>query len=521
MPGAFRDLTVSVTCVDYMNELLVHNMSKVAVQTSKSGDQLVQTIVGNLPVAPLNTSYAAGPDTFAYALQDIKDENTSGMNAVQRVDQSGLSYSFIKGDVSPQINGGETLTWHSRNTRFGLSSAATFDNTMSDLRVNRKADSVYNNIAATGYPVKLGTSNEVLWTQQKELVIGPAQTMVVEARFTDPSGAGQRVAVKPGSEVTPVADTDYKMSSVSGSGNDKNAKLTLVVTWGGNLASISLTNTDAGTCYINTLQLRGKIIRLYDPSLVRSIDAASQAQYGDRVLSVAFPYQDNLHAITAFSTGLLGRLKDPHSTVDSLEFAANATDADLTAALACDVGVRITASESVTGFVTQDFAVGTYELTVDRGELTCKLGNLENSAVWNDIGTWEEDPAPGGGAAFDAVTNISGGVSTGTSFSTTHTPVGTPSLIVVGVAFTGSRNVWPTVTYGGVPMSMATSRDSYPENSNLLIYYLFSPPPECKPFQLPGPGIIYTKPAYHPIRVQAPSMRVRMALQPPTRPASV
>ena len=121
--GAYKERYVSVMCVDYMNELLVHNMNKLAVQAAKRGDQLVGAVVGNLPTAPLSTSYATGPDTFAYALNDVQDERTSGMNAVQRVDQSGLSYTFVRGDVVPGTLG-EALVWHSRNTRFGSTSGA-------------------------------------------------------------------------------------------------------------------------------------------------------------------------------------------------------------------------------------------------------------------------------------------------------------------------------------------------------------------------------------------------------------
>jgi hypothetical protein len=180
--GEYKERYVSVMCVDYMNEFLVHNMKKVAVQTNKTSDQLIATIVGNLPTPPRATSYAVGPDTFAYALHDIQDERTSGMAAVQRVDQSGLSYTFISGDTT----GGETLTHQSRNTRYALSSVATFNNSMTGLIVNRKADGVYNYVKATGYPVKLGVSAEVLWTQQKELIIGSNQTMVVEGAIPTP-----------------------------------------------------------------------------------------------------------------------------------------------------------------------------------------------------------------------------------------------------------------------------------------------------------------------------------------------
>lgn len=387
LPFVLKERLVSVLCVDYMNELLVHNMSKVAVQTAKRGDQLLGTIVANLPTAPLATSYATGPDNFAYALHDIQDERTSAMNAAQRVDQSGLSYTFVTGGTA----GGEILTWQTRHTRLLQASAGTFTNTMYGMVVNRKADSIYNTIKATGYPVYLGTSNEVLWTSRKEISIGAGGTITMEARFTDPSGAGRRIAVIPGSEVTPVAGTDYRMSAVAaGTASDLNGNLTVTPTWGGNTASIQLVNSSALTGYINLLQLRGKIIRLYDPAESISTDATSKAAYGDRTLAIALPYLDNINTVAAFSTELLARLKDPFSTVDSLEFIANYNSTLMAAAVTFDVGSRFTMSETVTGFSTDDFFVNTYELTIEPGKLTCKLGNLESASVvpGEEIGMW-------------------------------------------------------------------------------------------------------------------------------------
>lgn len=376
IPGQYKERYVAVQAVDYMNELLVHNMNKVAVQTNKRGEELLAAIVANLPTAPVATSYATGPDMFAYALHDIQDERSSGMNAVQRVDQSGLSYTFVRTSTVYA----EILTWQSRHTRLSLSSSATFSDTMTGLIVNRKASDIYNTIKATGYPVNLGASIEVLWTSRREISIEAGTTITLDARFTDPSGAGRRVALIPGTQVTPVANTDYRMSATSGgTGSDLNGSLGITVTWGGNTASSALINNASVTGYINLLQLRGKIIRLYDPAEIVSTDAASKSSYGDRTLAYALPYQDNVNVISAFSSELLPRLKSPFSAVDELEFIANSNATLMAAAMTCDVGYMITFSETVTGFSSANYFVNSYELKLEPGKITCKLGNLEKS----------------------------------------------------------------------------------------------------------------------------------------------
>ena len=385
LAGAYKERYVSVMCVDFMNELLVHNMNKVAVQVNKRGNQLLTTIVANLPTAPLATSYATGPDVFAYALHDIQDEKTSAMNAVQRVDQSGLSYTFVAGDLT----GGETLKWQTRHSRLLLTANSVFSNSMTGLTVKRKADSIYNTIKATGYPLTLGTTNEVLWTSRKEMVIEAAATLTLAVRFTDPSGAGKRVAVIPGTEVTPVSDTDYKMSSLpANGGNDLNASLGITVTWGGNTASAALVDNAAVTGYINLFQLRGKIIRLNDPAEVVKTDATSKTAHGDRTLTFALPYLDSINTITAFATELLARLKDPVTAIESLEFVANTNATLMAAAMDSDVGYRTTLTETVTGFSADDFFINSYDLIIEPGKLTCKFGNLEPAGLTANIGIW-------------------------------------------------------------------------------------------------------------------------------------
>jgi hypothetical protein len=137
--GMYKERYVAVQAVDYMNELLVHNMLLVPVQTGKRGNELLTTVVANLPTPPQATSYATGPDIFAYALHDIQDENTSAMSACQSIDQSGLSYTFVTGN-SGSLYGSDLLTdggmevWTDPNTLTnwtltGAGATLTQDNT--------------------------------------------------------------------------------------------------------------------------------------------------------------------------------------------------------------------------------------------------------------------------------------------------------------------------------------------------------------------------------------------------------
>lgn len=382
--GQYRERTTAVQAVDYMDELLVHNMELVAVQTGKKGNELLGTIVANLPTAPLATSYATGPDIFGYALHDIQDETSSGMSAAQKVDMSGLSFTFVTGDLT----GGEKLNWQTRHTRALSTSVATFNDTMTGLVLGRSAKKIYGTVKAKGYPVQAGTAVETLWTSRREIVLGAGGSATFDIMYVDPSGAGSRVALVPSSGVTPVSGTDWQMSSVSGDGGSNlNANLTYTVnTWGGNTANVTIANGAGVSGYINLFQLRGKIIRLNDPVTVTKTDAASKATYGDRTLTHVMTYQDNVNVVDAFAVTILAAKKAPHSDIDSLEFIAG-TDALMATAMALDVGSRITVIETVTGIST-DFFVNKYILTIEGNILHCKLENLESLASAGVIGIW-------------------------------------------------------------------------------------------------------------------------------------
>jgi hypothetical protein len=383
--GMYKERIVAVQAVDYMNELLVHNMKLVAVQTGKRGNELLGTIVANLPTAPLATSYATGPDIFAYALHDIQDENTSAMSAVQSIDQSGLSYTAVIGDTT----GGETLLWQTRHTRYLQASLGTLTDSMTDFSIMRKADNrIFNTVRGEGNPVNTGLTNEVLWTSRTEIVMPGPGTVTMDCMYVDPSGGGNRIALVTGTGVTPAVGTDYAMGSSAGGGTDLNANLTVTVnSWGGNTANITLVSNATRTGYVDLLQLRGHIIRTYEPVISTKTDVASNTAYGDRALTYTMPYQNSIAMVEAFATTLLSQKKDPHSNVDGTEFPANKNDTLMALAMAADVGKRFTLSETVSG-ISSDFFINKYTLTLEPNHITCKLENLETVVTGSTIGIW-------------------------------------------------------------------------------------------------------------------------------------
>jgi hypothetical protein len=365
-PGQYLSQITNVVVGDFMHELAKRKISRIAVQLSQRADQLVDTIVDTCDVQPTRTNYATGPDTFTTALYDVRDEKTTFINVLAKVMKSGLGYLFDRCDA----NGGGVLTYQSRHTRAsGATSQVTLSGTMTGLEITRADKNIYNDVNVTIQPAKTdAAATTVLYTSNNEISLAPGQTLFINARYRDPnSEAGTRVA---GTEIVdPVADTDYKMSSVSGSGNDFNSSLGIKLTKGGNSSLIQLTNNAAATGYVNLLQLRGKGIYFPDKETVQSFDQDSNDTHGNRQLFYTAPYQDSVNVGQDFADHLKGTYKDPYNDVKSVSFNANRNATFMAAARDLGPGDMITLTETQTGLSSEDFFINGVDYDFQGGNI--------------------------------------------------------------------------------------------------------------------------------------------------------
>lgn len=371
----------SVVATDYIDKLMRQKIFKVLVQAGQRDDQIITTLVAQMPTAPVATSYSIGSETYVFALNDVKDESTSIYNAILRCMHSGLGYFFVAGDTS----GGETLTYQKRHDRIGLSSQATLTNAMVNLRTSRPIERVWNKIKMITMPARLDAdATTVLYNLAKDIEIQPGETVTITARYRDPDGEATRVSGISIIKVM-VADTHYKMSSnVDDGGNDLNADIAVVITEGGNNAELALTNNGSSLGHVNLLQVTGRGLYLYAPVELIFEDAASQSAYGERALVYKLPYQDNINVGTDFGQKFLATYKDPNTFISACDFIANTSDALMLAALSVEIGELVTITEEVTGIDTK-FIVNAQELSITAdGFIRCKwvLENEDVSVYW-------------------------------------------------------------------------------------------------------------------------------------------
>jgi hypothetical protein len=159
----------------------------------------------------------------------------------------------------------------------------------------------------------------------------------------DPNGRATNVAAL--SLVDPVADTDYKFSSISGSGNDLNADLAISFSDGTSTIDVTVTNNGTSTGYLWYFYPRGKGAYLYEP-ITNSV--LTGQEFG-KTLNVKMIYQEDDSVAKDIATVLAEWYSEPKSNITSCKIIGNSSDALMEAALVVQPGDYVTIKEDQTG----------------------------------------------------------------------------------------------------------------------------------------------------------------------------
>jgi hypothetical protein len=362
--GLYREKYTLVTVADWMEDAATHALDGIAVQTDQRGDEVVSTVVGNMPTAPQSTNYGTGIETLAYSLQSEDDGKTKPLSVFQKITQSDMSYIYRKGNTT----NGETLVYETRRQRENnLTPVATLDDTMVELSAVRNLDTLYKQVNVVNRPVEIDDyATTVLATLQKELEIPPGQTRTFILRYRDSTERAQRVS---GTDIVNplIADTDYKFSSLPDSElGDMNADLDITVAPGGNTIEITAINNSARRSgYLNPCQVRGRGIYQYDDVTSTAVPATV---VGSQVLQFAQPYLDNPVSGERFARWIATHWGAATTQIATCEFVANSSAALMTAAATVEIGDCVSITETVTG-IDKKFHVMGIELTLDYGKL--------------------------------------------------------------------------------------------------------------------------------------------------------
>ena len=342
--GLLENKLVDVTCGDWIETASRTPMPRLPIQQSVTDDQVIQTIVNNMDDAPAATDLEVGAYTYPYALTDVEDEETRVLTVLQSLAQSGLGRIFITGGATS----GEVLRYVDLYSLLTIGTpVAAFNDAFLNLEALRRAYKRVKRVVATAYPMAKDASPVVLYSLTNEIALAAGAEAEFVGFYRDPN-ANSSASIAAVDVVTPVVNTDYKFSSVSGSGTDMNASLEIVAfTAGAKSFKTRVRNNGAVTGYLWFYQTRGKGLYPYDTISHVAVDTTIKENEG-ATLTYDLPYQAGYTITKEIAEAMLDWYSAEATDVPSFEYLPSASEADFTKFLACKPGTLITVSEGVT-----------------------------------------------------------------------------------------------------------------------------------------------------------------------------
>lgn len=402
--GKYGSRRVRVVAADWMDEAARSTVAGLTTQINKRSDEVISTLIGNVSRGPVSSSLGTGKSTFAYALDNTRDDRPNPiLQEIARVTASELGYSYIKGDG--------TFIFEPRFARVNTSSAVTLSDNMAGLSSSVTRDALFSKVQTIVHPRTVDVSTVILYRSQNAIQIPVGGTVTIVGGYTDPNNRAERVGGT--SMVTPVATTDYLANAAAdGSGTNLTASINVSATLSANSAAFTITNNASVTAYVTKLQARGIGLYDYEHTVGQAVDATVENDFGEQLASIDMPYlSDVATGVNAaryllqlyspiergrWALGTAGRselgettaLADRVLTSVSSVTVTPRTAALQTQILAREVGDRISITETVTG-IDNAFYIQAVSLSVDAPGIpvaTWTLAPADTTVYWS-LGT--------------------------------------------------------------------------------------------------------------------------------------
>ena len=334
--GTLSDRKVKVVVGDLMDALSTKKVERLDVQQSIKSEAAAAAIIANLIVPPEATSYGTGQETFLYFGDDMKDERTTALAALDKIAKSEFGYVYTRSDGTFVFE-----NRHARRDYSGWKRTFTDEDWMS-LDVSRDIEDIVNRAEVATNPRSIGGSPETLWSLAKAVAIPASGTAVITGRYTDPN---QQIARISGMNMqTMVAGTHYDFSSAE-TGSDLTANITVTPDFGANTVEFTIVNNVATPGYVSMLKAIGTAIRMFDPVINKATDSDSQTDYDLRLWQYDMPYQVSALTGQAIADAILAAFSEPFYFIRSMTWVPD-TASDLADAFAIGLGdgIKITSA---------------------------------------------------------------------------------------------------------------------------------------------------------------------------------
>ena len=262
----------------YLNQFNV----QLSSQTNRRTDQAIGDILDNL-------GWGAGDRSLDTGLTTISRfwiAKKKGIDALRLVEETEAG--FIKETKDGKI--GFENRHHRLTTATSTTSQATFSdasgatNIFSSISQADPLGTIVNHVEATARTYNTA-SVAVLWTHPEtgsdSPTLAPAESKTFEAEYPNPDSANNAEEVD--AWTTPAATTDYLANTASnGSGTNRTSDIAVTNVKTAERMVMTFTNNSGDDIYLTKIQARGTAVATKNPCTVRSVDTASQAEYGER-----------------------------------------------------------------------------------------------------------------------------------------------------------------------------------------------------------------------------------------------
>ncbi len=357
--GLLNPKRTYVTVADWMDVAARTPMPKLPILQNVRDDQVIQTILNAISEAPFETSLALGGYAYPYALTDVREGDTKIIGVLSSLMLSGLGRVFVKGGPTS----GEILTYIDIYWQVNLDEQApiaVFNDSMLKTTAQRKAFQRIKRATVRVYPMQSDGVLVTLYNLSTSIRIPAGEAITFTGTYTDPN-TGRSVSALDAR--TPVADDDYKFSSLDGVGNDLNGDLVVEqFSTSTNSASVTLRNTGVQDGYLWFYRVQGYALYSYDAlDYTIADDTIPEAEGG--TYEYQMPYQGDYNVARDYGRMFLYWLGIESTNMPTIEFNGGQNTKAIDWAVEAEPGTLVEVSESVTG-ISRLFMVLGYDMEI-------------------------------------------------------------------------------------------------------------------------------------------------------------
>ena len=392
-PGIKGSRLTYVEVHDFMEQLARYELDQQEIYASQSAAEGIPILCGMMAIQPASFELNDCEVYFPFIFDDVT-AGATGLNEAAKMAHSELGYVYMKfGTYVNEImvvdgqktrknralkqipvdptteetlitEASDTLVTEDSETLITCTAEAiSLDNLMHQLVVSPRT--LANLVTISVYPrTRDLAATSVLWSNQSELTMAAGASTTITGTYRNPTGGGSACGTD---MVPPVITTDYTMfSATGGGGSNISTDLAVTAVSKTDKVTLTLTNNNASTGYINKLQVRGRGIYKYDASSSISSDSTSISDYGKLPLSINQHYNvDPVGAKTAVDK-LLSFYKDVSTTASEAAYHANRSRALMWAFLIFEPGTRVNIMETM-GEIDADYFINGVSYTITPG----------------------------------------------------------------------------------------------------------------------------------------------------------